>query len=159
MSWISGLRAIRGVFSVGWIHFADVTPEQFRARFPILRQRVYVNSCSQGALSVDVEEALAAFVQSWHEHGSPWDRWVADVERLRTAFAALVGADADEIAVMPSASSAIAAIATALNFDGAKPSRTSGWPKSAAAPQSRGRMRWTTPCRSPPTLRASIRKH
>jgi selenocysteine lyase/cysteine desulfurase len=120
MSWISGLRAIRGVFSVGWIHFADVTPEQFRARFPILRQRVYVNSCSQGALSVDVEEALAAFVQSWHEHGSPWDRWVADVERLRTAFAALVGADADEIAVMPSASSAIAAIATALSFDGAK---------------------------------------
>lgn len=97
-----------------------MTLEAFRARFPILRNRVYVNSCSQGALSVDVEEAFAAFVRSWHDRGSPWDQWVADVERLRAAFAKLVGADIDEVAVMPSASAAIAAIATALPFDGAR---------------------------------------
>ena len=94
-----------------------MTLERFRARFPILGRRVYVNSCSQGALSLDVESALAAFTESWHTHGSPWDRWVGEVERLRTAFAAAIGADADEIAVMPNASAAIAAIATALAFD------------------------------------------
>jgi selenocysteine lyase/cysteine desulfurase len=40
------------------------------------------------------------------------------VERLRTLFAATIGADADEIAVMPNATVAAAAIATALPFDG-----------------------------------------
>lgn len=93
------------------------TLAQFRARFPILGHRVYVNSCSQGALSLDVEAALAAFTESWHARGSPWDRWVQEVERLRAAFAAAVGADDDEIAVMPNASTAVAAVATALAFD------------------------------------------
>jgi selenocysteine lyase/cysteine desulfurase len=94
-----------------------MTLERFRARFPILGRRVYVNSCSQGALSLDVESALAAFTESWHTHGSPWDRWVGEVERLRTLFAATIGADADEVAVMPNASAGITAIATALAFD------------------------------------------
>ena len=91
--------------------------ERFRARFPIFGQRVYLNSCSQGALSLDVEEAVASFIESWRTHGSPWDRWVGEVERLRAAFADAIGADADEVAVMPNASTAIAAIATALPFD------------------------------------------
>jgi selenocysteine lyase/cysteine desulfurase len=95
-----------------------LTAEQFRARFPIFAHTVYVNSCSQGALSLEVRAALDAFVESWHTAGSPWDRWVGEVERLRALFATTIGADADEIAVMPSASAAIAAIATALSFDG-----------------------------------------
>jgi selenocysteine lyase/cysteine desulfurase len=94
-----------------------ITLDSFRARFPILTHRVYVNSCSQGALSLDVEAAFGAFTESWHTRGSPWDRWMAEVERLRGLFAASIGADADEIAVMPSASAATAAIATALRFD------------------------------------------
>jgi selenocysteine lyase/cysteine desulfurase len=94
-----------------------MTLERFRARFPILGRRIYVNSCSQGALSLDVESALAAFTESWHTHGSPWDRWVGEVERLRAVFAAAIGADADEVAVMPNASAGITAIATALAFD------------------------------------------
>ena len=94
-----------------------MTLDEFRARFPIFGHSVYVNSCSQGALSVDVHAALEAFIASWHSAGSPWDRWVGEVERLRTVVAASIGADADEIAVMPSASTAIAAIATALPFD------------------------------------------
>jgi len=94
--------------------------DAFRARFPILARRIYVNSCSQGALSTDVEQAIARFTASWHEHGSPWEEWVGEVERLREVVAILIGADADEIAVMPSASAAITAVATALRFDGAR---------------------------------------
>ena len=91
--------------------------DAFRARFPLLSRRVYVNSCSQGALSLDVEAAFTRFTDSWHAEGSPWDRWIGEVERLRSLFAVSIGADADEIAVMPSASAAIGAIATALSFD------------------------------------------
>jgi selenocysteine lyase/cysteine desulfurase len=95
-----------------------LTLAQFRARFPILGRRVYVNSCSQGALSTDVEAAMAAFMESWHTGGSPWDQWVGELERLRATFAAFIGADADEVAVMPNATTAAAAIATSLSFEG-----------------------------------------
>ena len=93
-----------------------LSPAQFRSRFPILGRRTYVNSCSQGALSVDVEGAIQEWLAGWHESGSPWDLWVEKVEELRTAFARSIGAHADEIAVVPSASAGI--IATALDFSG-----------------------------------------
>jgi selenocysteine lyase/cysteine desulfurase len=95
-----------------------MTFDEFRSRFPIFRKRVYVNSCSQGALSIDVDEAMRAYLESWHESGSPWEMWVEQVERLRTRFAASIGAGVDEIAVMPSASAGINAVASALSFDG-----------------------------------------
>jgi selenocysteine lyase/cysteine desulfurase len=93
-----------------------MTLSEFRARFPILTRRVYVNSCSQGALSIDVDEAMRAYLDSWHESGSPWEMWVEQVERLRTRFAASIGADTDEVAVMPSASAGINAVASSLTF-------------------------------------------
>jgi selenocysteine lyase/cysteine desulfurase len=95
-----------------------LSSDQFRTHFPIFRQRVYVNSCSQGALSQEVEEAVSTWMRTWHEGGSPWEMWVEEVETLRAEFAASIGADADEIAVVPAASGAINAIASALSFDG-----------------------------------------
>jgi selenocysteine lyase/cysteine desulfurase len=95
-----------------------MNPDQFRARFPILTRRVYVNSCSQGALSLDVEEGMRAYLDSWHDRGSPWEHWVEQVERLRACFAASIGADTAEIAVTSSASAGINAIASALDFSG-----------------------------------------
>ena len=97
-----------------------LSPDQFRARFPIFDRRVYVNSCSQGALSVDVERAVQEWTASWHRDGSPWELWVEQVEVLRGEFAASIGADADEIAVMPAASGGINAVASALDFRGAR---------------------------------------
>jgi selenocysteine lyase/cysteine desulfurase len=95
-----------------------LTPDQFRARFPIFGRRIYVNSCSQGALSTDVEAAIREWLESWHEYGSPWEHWVGQVNELRTRFAAAIGASADEIAVMPSASGGITSIASALDYNG-----------------------------------------
>ncbi len=88
----------------------------FREHFPILREKIYLNSCSQGALSDPVEKALNEFTQSWHRQGSPWDHWVEVQEELRREFAAMIGADPDEIAITFSASSAIGAVASALDF-------------------------------------------
>src|SRR4051812_31345137 len=96
---------------------STLSPSEFRSRFPICSRRIYVNSCSQGALSTDVESAMGAYADSWHDRGSPWEMWVEQVERLRTRFAASIGADRDEIAVMASASAGINAIASALDFE------------------------------------------
>lgn len=97
-----------------------LTVEQFRERFPIFRHRCYVNSCSQGALATDVEAAMHAWLHSWHEHGSPWETWVETVETLRTEFAASIGAGREEIAIVPSATAGINAIASALDFGQAR---------------------------------------
>src|SRR5260370_27188391 len=97
-----------------------LSPDQFRSRFPILERRIYVNSCSQGALSTDVEASMREYLESWHDAGSPWELWVEQVEHLRTAFAASIGADREEIAVLPSASAGINAVASALDFGGAR---------------------------------------
>ncbi len=91
--------------------------DAFRQRFPLLSRRVYLNNCSQGALSLNVEQAMEQFLESWHERGSPWDTWVGKVEALRAAFARSIGAFPGEIAIVPSASAGISSIATALNFD------------------------------------------
>lgn len=126
--------------------------EPFRSRFPIFATRTYLNSCSQGALSVDVAATLDRFRDSWHDLGSPWDVWMAEVERLRGRVAALIGADVDEIAIMPNASTAIAAVATALSFDGDRNEVVLGdnaFPTAGhvwLAQARRGaRIRWTPP--------------
>ncbi len=89
---------------------------RFRARFPIFERKIYLNSCSQGALSIEVEAALADHMRSWHESGSPWDLWIQKYEEVRTMVAQLIGASPDEVAVVPSASAGINAVASALEF-------------------------------------------
>jgi selenocysteine lyase/cysteine desulfurase len=87
-----------------------------RSRFPLLTKKVYLNSCSQGALSDVVEDGLRDYIATWHEHGSPWDIWVAQYEAARSQFADFIGATADEVAVVPYASAGINSVASALSF-------------------------------------------
>jgi selenocysteine lyase/cysteine desulfurase len=91
--------------------------QAIRSRFPLLRNKIYLNSCSQGALSDAVEDGLREYVASWHEHGSPWDIWVERYEAARSQFAGFIGATADEVAIIPCASAGMNSIASALTFD------------------------------------------
>lgn len=90
--------------------------KEIRARFPVFREKIYLNSCSQGALSDSVRAGLDAYTASWDRYGSPWDIWVDEYEKARAGFAKFLGAKADEVAVLPSASAGINSIASALNF-------------------------------------------
>ena len=89
---------------------------RIRSRFPILRRKIYLNSCSQGALSDAVEDGFRQYLASWHEQGSPWDLWVDQYEAARQQFARFIGATAEEVAILPSASAAINSVASALRF-------------------------------------------
>ena len=93
-------------------------PARCRHRFPIFERLVYVNSCSQGALSDAVRESYERYLADWDEHGAPWEYWVARAEEARSAFAGLIGADPDEVAVTTSESAGVSAVASALRFDG-----------------------------------------
>ena len=94
----------------------EVGVSSIRSRFPVFHKKIYLNSCSQGPLSDKVEAAFLHYLQTWHEHGSPWDLWVQHYEAARTVFARLIGAEADEVALVASASAAVNSIASALSF-------------------------------------------
>jgi selenocysteine lyase/cysteine desulfurase len=91
-----------------------------RGRFPIFERLVYVNSCSQGALSDAVRRAYDDYLRDWDERGAPWEYWVEKAEQARTSFAGLVGADPDEIAVTTSVSAGVSALLSGLRFDGGR---------------------------------------
>lgn len=93
-------------------------PAKVRHRFPIFERRVYINSCSQGALSDRVRDAYSAYLRDWDERGAPWEYWMERTEAARAAFARLVNADPDEIAVTTSLSAGVAALASGLRFAG-----------------------------------------
>ncbi len=92
--------------------------DEVRTRFPILERRTYLNSCSCGAISTDVIEALQRYVDDRLERGCDWDYWVQRNEAVRGAVAELLSADPDEIAITASESASINSLASALNFDG-----------------------------------------
>jgi len=91
-------------------------PARIRHRFPVFEQRIYINSCSQGALSDSVRAAYDRYLADWDEHGAPWEYWVGQLEAVRGSIARLVKADEDEIAVTTSVSAGVSALASGLRF-------------------------------------------
>ena len=98
----------------------DRLPDRIRHRFPILERLVYLNSCSQGALSSDVRASYEQYLRDWDEQGSPWESWVERSDSARAAFASLVSADPDEVAVTTSLSAGVSALASGLRYAGAR---------------------------------------
>ena len=47
-----------------------------RAEFPIFETATYLNSCSQGALSHRVRDAVEEWLSGWDANGAEWDFWV-----------------------------------------------------------------------------------
>ena len=87
-----------------------------RGRFPIFERLVYINSCSQGALSDSVRAAYDEYLTGWDDRGAPWDYWVERTEAARGAFARLVNGEPDDVAVTTSLSAGVSPLASAIDF-------------------------------------------
>jgi selenocysteine lyase/cysteine desulfurase len=94
----------------------DKQIQEIRSRFNIFQRKIYLNTCSQGALSDAVQNGLEEYIASWHEQGSPWETWMERYEEARTAFAQFINASPDEVAIVTSASAGINGVASAMNF-------------------------------------------
>ena len=94
----------------------DLQINEIRARFRIFDRKVYLNTCSQGALSDAVEAGFDDFIASWHQQGSPWECWIEHYEAARATFAQFINASPDEVAIVTSVSAGINSVASALNF-------------------------------------------
>jgi selenocysteine lyase/cysteine desulfurase len=91
-----------------------------RGEFPIFETATYLNSCSQGALSHTVREAVEEWLGGWDSNGAEWDFWVERNEAFRSAVARLLHATPDDVAVTTSVSQGVSALVSALPLDGAR---------------------------------------
>lgn len=91
---------------------------RYRREFPIFRDRVYLNTCSLGALGDRTRRKVAEFLDVWQSRGaSAWyDVWWEALGDLRARYGRLVNAAASEIALAPSTSVALGGIAEALDY-------------------------------------------
>jgi len=90
--------------------------EEFRRHFPHLQKMVHLASCSQGALSNQLNSSLGQLTQSLTDSGAPWGTWMGEVEKLRERFARFINADIDEIAIISSASEGAYQVASSFNW-------------------------------------------
>ncbi|HEY7685224.1 MAG TPA: aminotransferase class V-fold PLP-dependent enzyme [Gemmatimonadales bacterium] len=91
---------------------------RYRSEFPIFRDRIYLNTCSLGALGDRSRRKVAEFFDVWQARGAAawYDVWWEALDELRTRYGRLIGARPAEIALAPSVSVAVAAAASALDY-------------------------------------------
>ncbi len=91
--------------------------EHYRRLFPILDQKVYLNSCSLGAMPARAAEGLAEYARLWGTLGGPaWSTWIQFLTELRALFASFIGAHPHEIAVSPCISTALTTVASFFDY-------------------------------------------
>jgi kynureninase len=89
----------------------------WRDEFPTFRTKTYLNTCSLAPLSRRVREAQERFLDEWEALGaSAWyELWMHALDALRGKVARVLGARKEEIALAPSVSVALSAVASALD--------------------------------------------
>jgi selenocysteine lyase/cysteine desulfurase len=102
---------------------SSVTPRalglaSYRGEFPIFRDRIYLNTCSLGALGERSRRKVAEFLDLWQSRGaSAWyDVWWEALTDLRARYGRLVNAAPGDIALAPSISVALSAVAEAIDY-------------------------------------------
>ncbi len=90
----------------------------YRQEFPIFERKIYLNSCSLGALSHRSRARLNQFLDEWDTRGAAawYDAWLARLADLRQGYAAVIGAKEAEIALHASVSAATAVLGSALDY-------------------------------------------
>jgi selenocysteine lyase/cysteine desulfurase len=76
----------------------------FRSRFPALGRSTHLASCSLGARSADLDEAVHRMLDDMAAGGAPWGLFEEQVFEARQRFAALIGAQPCQVAAVPNAS-------------------------------------------------------
>jgi len=94
-----------------------LSPQEARLEFPILRDRVYLNSCSLGALSRRAEGYLDEFRERWHTMGaSAWyEHWLGRMSLLRRKVEDFIGGAEGSVALAASTSAALSTVAESVS--------------------------------------------
>jgi kynureninase len=90
----------------------------YRDEFPIFREATYLNSCSLGALGMRVRRAVERCLDLWASMGaSAWyGPWWRELDDLRASVARLIGAGPEDVALFPSITGAVSAVASCFDY-------------------------------------------
>lgn len=90
----------------------------YRDLFPITRNLVYLNHAAVGPLSTRACEAMERQARDQRDFGAlHWRDWYAEYDRLRDSAARLIGAKADEIAILKNTSEGLSFVAKGLRWE------------------------------------------
>ena len=92
----------------------------WRAQIPLLGTLIPMNNCSQSPQTVATRVAAERYLESWNRAGMDWDGWMEEVRLAKAAFARLINAAAEDIAVFSSVSEAASSLASAFEFSGGR---------------------------------------
>ena len=97
---------------------ASPAPARCRGEFPIFRDRIYLNTCSLGALGERSRRKVAEFLDVWQSRGAAawYDVWWEALGELRARYGRIVNAAPHEIALAPSISVALSGVAEAIDY-------------------------------------------
>lgn len=92
----------------------------YRDEFPVVNERTYLISASLGPLSRHSRALAEEHLDLWQRLG-PEELWLGHgfpkLQKVREQFAQMIGADPDEIAVIPSVSVGLSNLASCLDFE------------------------------------------
>ena len=84
----------------------------WRAQMPICAKWAYLDHAAVGPLARPTADAIRSFATEAETEGDTvWPQWAQNFESLRRSFADLLGADSDEIALVPNTSTGINLVA------------------------------------------------
>jgi kynureninase len=92
---------------------------KWRNEFPVVNERTYLISASLGPLSRRSRALAEEHLDLWQRLGPEelwFDHGMARLDECRERFGRLIGADADEVAIVPSVSAGMSSLATCLDF-------------------------------------------
>lgn len=99
-----------------WMHELAV---RWRDEFPVVNQRTYLISASLGPLSRRSRALAEEHLDLWQRLG-PEELWfhygMKRLDECREKYGQLIGADPDEMAIVPSVSAGLSSLATCLDF-------------------------------------------
>ena len=92
-----------------------VRVQETRALFPVTKGYAYLNTAAVAPLSTRARGAMQRLVRDQTDHGAThYEAWFATYEACRGAAARLIGATADEIALISNTSAGISTIAAGI---------------------------------------------
>lgn len=90
----------------------------FRSLFPALDRVTYLNCATAGPAARPVLAAMRRAEDEWASGIFDWQSWEADAHATRALFARLVGASAEEVALLTTVSEGAATVARSLRDPG-----------------------------------------
>lgn len=91
--------------------------DTYRSEFPITERCAFMNHAAISPLSMRVVNTAESLYQEFSHYGSEYyPRWAKRIEEVRRLFAALVHADAEEIAFVGNTSEGLSAVAAGLDW-------------------------------------------